>query len=356
MNIPVPTAWRAWVLAAFAALGVSACSSSRLAVPSREPPAASSLEALAGALAEDMLDSPLLRMELAAKFPDSVPTVEIPPGAICNSTARMLDTATVLEKPLLDQLAASGAFRVVDTAALQKAVKEGRTGADDRFPKIERLPVTDFMLYGNFSEMRDPASAMGFRLVLKLLDKHSGRIVWMGQKDTVSRQSIVSWKGAAKSQLDLLAVPLADGMLSNPLLNRKVAMKFPNRIPDIEIPAWALKNETSQADLNENIALDSIRTALVNSGVFGVLDLETMATRNAMEESWALPLLAPGNGPVPQPVADYVLFGTISETRDGALVHLRMQLQLLEKRSGSRDWTDESELVFQKSANSLKSR
>jgi hypothetical protein len=64
------------MLAAFAALGVSDCFSSRLAVPFREPPAVSALEALLGGLAEDMLDSPLLRMELAAKFPDSVPTDE----------------------------------------------------------------------------------------------------------------------------------------------------------------------------------------------------------------------------------------------------------------------------------------
>ena len=347
MTVHMPVGWRALALAAIAALGTSACFSNKLAVSSREPPVASSLEALVSGLAEDMLSSPLLRQELAAKFSGDLPSVEIPPGAIRNDTTRMLNRSSSLEEPLRAVISASGVFNVIDTEALRKAVEEGHPGADGGIPEIKRLPVADFMLYGHLAEIREFGSAVRSRLVLKLLDRRTARVVWMGQKDTVPHQSR---KTSLHDRLEAIASKMVDDMLSDPRLHRRLAMQFPSGVPTLWSPPGALKNETSQPEMegDSELLLDSIQMMLLHSGVVGILDIPTMGKRNAMEEAWALPVANSGTRPVPQPVEDWLLFGTLFEFRNGADVHLRLDLQVLDKRSGQIVWRDEDELAFRK--------
>lgn len=301
-------------------------------------------------LAEDMLSNPSLRKELEAKFPGDLPSVEIPPGTIRNDTTRMLNLPASLEEPLRAVISASGVFNVIDTAALRKAVEEGHPGADGGIPEIKRLPVTDFMLYGRLAEIRDFGSAVRSRLVLKLLDRRTARVVWMGQKDTVPQQAVFSRKTPLYDRLEAIASKMVEDMLYDPRLQRGMAMQFPNRVPTLGSPPGALKNETFQPGMegDSELLLDSIQMMLLHSGMVDVFDIPTMAKRNAMEESWALPVAHSGTRPAPQPVEDWWLYGTLSEFRNGSDVHLRLDLQVLDKRHGQIVWRDEGELAFRK--------
>lgn len=158
----------------------------------------------------------------------------------------------------------------------------------------------------------------------------------------------------ARADLQQNVIAMVDSMLSNPGLQRKLGMQFPGRIPTISIPAKAIKNETYQMGLNLESLSDSIRTKLINSGMFEFVDTtaDSMVTAEMMRDHDSA--LVDPNQTVAfgqQGTADYILYGALSEMQEAGgrttESYYKLTMQLLNKRTGKLDWADEKEIVKQ---------
>lgn len=141
---------------------------------------------------------------------------------------------------------------------------------------------------------------------------------------------------------------MVDSMLSNPALDRKLRAQFQVR-PTISISHIA--NRTMQLGLPLDTIATSMRTRLVNSGKFDYVD-------STMDKAVSASLINDKDNPLvdaskaidfgQQRPADYLLYGELIELRetDGRTrdVYYKLTLNLLNKRTGRIDWTDEKEI------------
>ena len=155
----------------------------------------------------------------------------------------------------------------------------------------------------------------------------------------------------SRADLQQNVIAMVDSMLASPGLQRKIGMYFPNTIPTISIPKGALKNQTYQMGLNLESLTDSIRTKLINSGMFEFVDTtaDTMVMDEMMRDHDSA--LVDPNQTVAfgqQGTADYILYGTLSEMQESASrtseSYYKLTMQLLNKRTGKLDWADEKEI------------
>lgn len=158
-------------------------------------------------------------------------------------------------------------------------------------------------------------------------------------------------RGFGRSDLQQNVMAMVDSMLTSPGLQRKLQAQFAGRTPTISIPAGALRNETYQMGLNLASLTDSIRTKLINSGMFDFIDTTTdeMNMEEMMRDHDSA-LTDQGQTVAfgTQAVADYQLYGRLVEmqeeggrTRES---YYKLTMQLKNKRTGKLDWADEKEI------------
>lgn len=153
----------------------------------------------------------------------------------------------------------------------------------------------------------------------------------------------------SRADLQQSVMSMVDSMLANPVLQRKLGQQFPDRYPTISIPPGALKNETYQMGLNLASLTDSIRTKLINSGVFEFVDVQADAMlQNEMQRDMVMGASSDVIETGQQAVADYILYGTLTEMRESAgrtkESYYKLTMQLVNKKTGRMDWADEKEI------------
>ena len=122
-------------------------------------------------------------------------------------------------------------------------------------------------------------AAMGIAALTVLLA--TGCSTTVGYRD--AGEATTMSRNFSRADLQQSVMAMVDSMLANPVLQRKLGQQFPNRYPTISIPPGALKNETYQMGLNLASLTDSIRTKLINSGVFEFVDVQSDAMLHCPE-------------------------------------------------------------------------
>lgn len=169
----------------------------------------------------------------------------------------------------------------------------------------------------------------------------------VGYRDAGETRTLT--RNFSRSDLQMSVMTMVDSMLGSPGLQRKLAMQFPNKIPTISIPPGALKNETYQMGLDLVSLTDSIRTKLINSGVFEFVDvLSDSLLQNEMQRDMVMGAGSDVIETGQQAVADYILYGRLSEMREGDSwskeSYYKLTMQLVNKKTGKIDWADEQEI------------
>lgn len=141
---------------------------------------------------------------------------------------------------------------------------------------------------------------------------------------------------------------MVDSMLSSPVLANKLGKQFPDKTPTISITE--IRNQTNQF-IKLSALSNSIRTKLINSGKFEFIDTTTDKEVTAELMRAADGVLVDASKAVPfgtQEDADYILYGTLYEMREEGgnvkSVYYRLNMNLLNKRTGKIDWTDEKDI------------
>ena len=177
----------------------------------------------------------------------------------------------------------------------------------------------------------------------------SGCATTVSYKDAGEASTLT--RSFSRADLQQNVIAMVDSMLASPGLQRKIGMYFPDRIPTISIPKGALKNQTYQMGLNLESLTDSIRTKLINSGMFEFVDTtaDTMVMDEMMRDHDSA--LVDPNQTVAfgqQGTADYILYGNLSEMQESASrtseSYYKLTMQLLNKKTGKLDWADEKEI------------
>lgn len=153
----------------------------------------------------------------------------------------------------------------------------------------------------------------------------------------------------SRADLQMSVMTMVDSMLGSPGLQRKLAMQFPNSNPTISIPPGALKNETMQMGLDLVSLTDSIRTKLINSGVFDFIDVTADSLlQNEMQRDMVMAAESDVVSTGQQATSDYQLYGRLTEMREGDSwskeSYYKLTMQLLNRRTGKLDWADEQEI------------
>ncbi len=146
----------------------------------------------------------------------------------------------------------------------------------------------------------------------------------------------------------LCASAMVQSMLANYNLDRRLAEQFKDRRPVIAIAP--LRNATYRMiDLRPMV--DTIQSALVNSGKFDFVDRETERIMiDEIRHDMDSPLVADGEsvGFKTQTAANYLLTGTLAEIRDDdGRTHesyYKLTMKLHNKRTGKIDWSGEKEI------------
>ena len=141
---------------------------------------------------------------------------------------------------------------------------------------------------------------------------------------------------------------MVDSMLANSSLDCKLREQFQCR-PTISV--GHITNRTMQLGLELDTIATSMRTRIVNSGKFDYVD-------QTMDNTLISVIVNDKDNPLndsaqtiefgQQRPADYLLYGELIELRetDGRTrdVYYKLTLNLLNKRTGRIDWTDEKEI------------
>lgn len=155
----------------------------------------------------------------------------------------------------------------------------------------------------------------------------------------------------SRADLQTCVMKMVDSMLSSPGLQHKMAAQFPGKTPTISLPPNALHNETSQMGLSEPLGAltRSIRTKLINTGVFDFIDVEADSLlQNAMQRDTVMAASSDVIETGQQASSDYELYGTLTEMTEGDSwskeSYYIMNMQLINRRTGKLDWAEEQEI------------
>lgn len=145
------------------------------------------------------------------------------------------------------------------------------------------------------------------------------------------------------------AIAMIDSMLANETLAQYLRNEFSGQRPVVSVKP--IRNETYQLGLRLDTITEKIKIKLVNSKKFDFVDHRTdqlMINELHRDKDSPLAIESEADGFKSQVTAHYLLTGRLIEIRDGdGKMHdtyYQLILQLLNKRTGKFDWSDEKEL------------
>ena len=153
------------------------------------------------AMVDSMLSNAELDRKIKAQFAAATPVVAIMP--VSNRTYRIFDLRG-LAQAVESKLVNSGRFEFVDRDAESIIVSEKIHDADSALTGNAEVSDfggaarADYLLTGELNEIRDSYGKTResyYRLTMKLLNKKTGKIDWVGEKEIrkVSTRPAVGW-------------------------------------------------------------------------------------------------------------------------------------------------------------------
>lgn len=184
-------------LAIFASVLVCGCSTT-VESPYRDPTAVRGsttdfssydLQQCAVAIVDSMLANPNLDQRLKDQFPIDRPVVSVMP--VENKTYRILDLRPMTDT-IQSRLVNSGKFDFIERDAENLMISElvhdaeSPLVADGANPGFKAQVAANYLLTGALVEIREGDGRTResyYKLTMKLLNKHTGRVDWSGEKE-----------------------------------------------------------------------------------------------------------------------------------------------------------------------------